>query len=141
MTSAMTQPRQRRRKSQTKYGLGLEHKKIKYTSALVEGTSPDMIVVLTLTRIMIRGDGCAIRSASTQKWAAATYLAIGTTQKKLRRDTTTKTRSHNPQIYTTISSGCVIVCTPGDKSMVCQHRPQSPPGFRIMWGGGCLMYG
>ena len=56
---------------------------------------------------MIRGGGCAIRPAPTQEWAAATYLAIGTTKKELRRDTTTKNRSHEPQIYTTISPGCV----------------------------------
>ena len=44
---------------------------------------------------MLRGGGCAIRPALTQKWAAATYLAIGTTKKELR--------------------GCVILCIPGDK--------------------------
>ena len=84
---------------------------------------------------MIRGSGCAIRPAPTQKWAAATYLAIGTTRKELRRDATTKNRSHKLQIYTTISPGCVISCTPGDKSMVRQERPKLSPGCRILWGG------
>ena len=83
---------------------------------------------------MIRGLGCAIRPAPTQKWAAATYLAISTTKKELRRDTTTKNRRHKPQIYTTISPGGVILCTPRDKSMVCQKRPKLSPGCRILWG-------
>ena len=30
---------------------------------------------------MIRGGGCAISPAPTQKWAAATYLALGATKK------------------------------------------------------------
>ena len=81
-----------------------------------------------LSPITIRGGGCAIRPAPTQKWAAATYLAVGTTKKEFRRDTTTKNRSHKPQICTTISPGCVILCTPGDKSMVCQKRPKLSPG-------------
>ena len=89
---------------------------------------------------MKRGGGCAIRPAPTQKWAAATYLAIGTTKKKLRRDTTTKNRSHKPQIRTTISPGCVVLCTPGDKSMVCQKRPNLSPGCRIL-SQGVISYG
>ena len=129
MTSAMTQPLQRRRKFQTNYGLELEHKKIKDTC--IEGTSPDMI----------RGGGCAIRPAPTQKWAASTYPAIGTTKKELRRDTTTTNRSHKPQIYTTISPGGVVLRTPGDKSMVCQKRPKLSPGCRILWGGDFLCTG
>ena len=44
---------------------------------------------------MIRGGGCAIRPAPTQKWAAATYLAIGTTKKELRRDTGPKIEATN----------------------------------------------
>ena len=33
-----------------------------------------------------------------------------------------------------MSPGCVILCTPGDKSMVCQKRPKLSPGCRILLG-------
>ena len=39
-----------------------------------------------------------------------------------------------------ISPGCVILCTPGDKSMVCQRRPKLPPGCRILWGVSYIVY-
>ncbi|CAM9164628.1 unnamed protein product, partial [Pylaiella littoralis] len=37
--------------------------------------------------------------------------------------------------------GCVILCIPGDKSMVCQKRPKLSPGCRILWGVCYLMSG
>ena len=123
MTSSMTQPTQRRRKFQTNYGLGLEQKKNIYTK--IEGTSPDMT----------RGGGCAIRPTLTQKWAAVTYLAIGTTKQELRRDTTTKIRNHKPQIYTSISPGCVILCTPGDNRWFVRNAQNYHRGV-VSCGGG-----
>ena len=48
-----------------------------------------------------------------------------------------------------LSPGCGILCTPGDKSMVCQKRPKLSPGYRILWGVvasyvvvlSCVIYG
>ena len=48
-----------------------------------------------------------------------------------------------PRIYAAqlqISPGGVILCTPGDKSMVCQRRRKLPPGCRILWGVSYIVY-
>ena len=110
---------------------------------------------------MIRGGGCGIRPAPTQSGLLLpTSLSVrpkksytdNTTKTRSHKpqiykdktsytDNTTKNRSHKPRIYTTISPGCVILCTPGDKSVFCQKRPKLSPGCRTLWGGGFLMYG
>ena len=129
MTSAMTQPPQTHMKVSNKIRAWIGSQKNKtYLN--------QRYLARYNTRRWLR-----IRPAPTQKWAAATYLPIGTTKKEVRKDTTTKNRSHKPQIYTTTSPGCFILCTLGDKSMVCQKRPKLSPGCRIPWGVWFLMYG
>ena len=59
---------------------------------------------------MIRGGGCAIRPAPTPKWAAATYLAIGTTTKKVtQRHHDQKSKPKTTNLHYEITGVCYLV--------------------------------
>ena len=122
MTSAMTQPPQRRRKFQTKYGLGLEH--TIYTYLIRK------YLAQYDTRRWLRHPSCPHTEVGCCYLPRYRY-----NQKKVTQRQHDQNPSHKLQTYTTISPGCVILCTLGDKSMVCQKRPKFSLWCRILWGG------